>query len=511
MSQARGLVFGGSLRQGSFKVGDLVELRPGLFAGGHGKFTIHPVQSSVVSIQSGDGKGMMPLQRARQGGLVAVQTSVCPSLASDNFFDASMIGKPDALPPVWQELELECSLVGAESVATKGQCLRLTSGSAQAEASVLIVNGNRLKVSLTHKPLCAMRGAILAIECCENKHWVLCASGKLVGGTPCCEGVHAEQAPLPAALAYTQRNDAFEHFVSDFRSSIVVAEGSSEFSINEGTIEMHPQEPEWHNFVSVMLNLDRDPNTFIQFLKQECDLDSSLAGDKKTLRIHCKKHRKQGLKDRLRLELGKFVTRFVQCKQCKSLSTTLIGGRSTQRKLECRSCKAGFFVGCSDEAESLNIQHSHVNGSECRWKMPALQIQIQGSGKMIQTVFLNLKDVSEAFHRNALGDADGAVLKTTPEILLRNFSFVLNTSMVADNSVGGTHEASKVQEALQQYIDDFVCCPNSRCRLPEVVWQFDSSDQLHGHCKACSWQGALAPTRNHSQKLAAHLSKARKK
>merc|ERR1719160_907444 len=157
-------------------------------------FTVQPVQSQLESIQSGDGKARVSLTCARRGGLVAMQTCACPSLVTDEAFDVASIAKPGAGLPVWQQLEVAFELVGREATEiVKGQHLRLHSGSSCAEAEVLAVDGNSMRVCFLDKPLCARIGSAVAIERKDQRQWTLCASGDVVGGSQCCEGIDQQQ------------------------------------------------------------------------------------------------------------------------------------------------------------------------------------------------------------------------------------------------------------------------------------------------------------------------------
>merc|ERR1712048_161767 len=128
----------------------------------------------------------------------------------------------------------------------------------------------------------------------------------------------------------------------------------------------------------------------------------------------------------------------------------------------------------------------------CRYKMPALQTQVRGSGKMVRTIIPNIKDVAEALccSQPRMGK-ERILFVSTPESILRFFSLSLGTDGDLDtNSLGGSWTASKLQE-LQLHFDD--------------------SATICGRCQACAWQGGLSLPRNQSQRLIEQMFKMFKK
>merc|ERR1712048_298936 len=222
-------------------------------------------------------------------------------------------------------------------------------------------------------------------------------------------------------------------------------------------------------------------------------------GARRMLRVQ---FRGYGLKERLQSLLEKFVDTYVKCRQCGSHDTHLTQ-TAAKHMLECRSCKAQCFA----EVVTTQLNIPAVDDPHCRYKMPALQVQVRGTGKMIRTVILNINDVAEALCRSEHTNCtEAAPFTSTPESILRFFSLALGTDADTEtNSLGGSWTASKLQEGLRDYIDDFVGCPG--CHLPETDLHFDNDGRLCGRCRACPWQGCLVLTRSHSQRLVDQMFK----
>ncbi len=94
-----GGVLGGTVISGSAKVGDEIEIRPGLKLGNK----YEPIVTKIVSIAIGNEH----IEEARPGGLVGIGTELDPALTKADSLVGSVVGKPGTLPPVWSELTLE--------------------------------------------------------------------------------------------------------------------------------------------------------------------------------------------------------------------------------------------------------------------------------------------------------------------------------------------------------------------------------------------------------------------
>lgn len=136
--------------------------------------------------------------------------------------------------------------------------------------------------------------------------------------------------------------------------------------------------------------------------------------------------------------------------------------------------------------------------------MPPLKVKVQGARKMIQTIITNLEEVSNSLCCDPLAGVPANLFRTTPEVLLRFFSFCLNTNVTGDCSVSGAHTIEQMQEVVWTYIDDFVCCPE--CHKPEAILHFEDGE-LCGSCQACPAKIRLNPAQTPSQKLLDQLVK----
>ena len=182
LGELRGGILGGTLVQGVLRVGDEVEVRPGIFDPDRQKYV--PVTTKVVSL--GTSAGLV--EEVGPGGLIAVGTELDPFFVRSDQMVGNVIGPPGALPDVVDRLtmdvELLPSVVGA-SVPTKvdplrkGEALRLNVGTMVTLGVVSEVKGSRATMAL-RRPVCPPPGARVAISRRIDERWRLIGSGRIL-------------------------------------------------------------------------------------------------------------------------------------------------------------------------------------------------------------------------------------------------------------------------------------------------------------------------------------------
>ncbi len=174
-----GGVVGGSLVQGELKQGDEIEIRPGIKI----KDKFQPVKSKIIGLQ----KANMNLDKAGSGGLLAVSTLLDPSLTKADSLSGQVLGHPDKLPPVLEEITIKSNIL-KRVIGTKeelevepiklGEILMLTIGTTKTVGSVTLA-GKQTKVKLK-LPVCADKGDRLAISRQVAGRWRLIGWGEIV-------------------------------------------------------------------------------------------------------------------------------------------------------------------------------------------------------------------------------------------------------------------------------------------------------------------------------------------
>jgi len=185
VEELHGGILGGSIIQGAFRVGDEVEIKPGLAVQTGGKTHYDSIVSKITSLNISKG----PVLEARSGGLVGVGTSLDPSLTKSDGLVGSVVGKVGELPPVLDKLTSEVVLferaVGTEQLVPvdkirTNEPLVLNIGTAVTSGVVTSAREDLVDVSL-RKPVCPIPGFKIALSRRIGDSWRLIGFGTLKG------------------------------------------------------------------------------------------------------------------------------------------------------------------------------------------------------------------------------------------------------------------------------------------------------------------------------------------
>jgi len=181
----KGGVIGGTIIQGKFKVGDEIEIRPGLRIIEKGKVKFRPLFTEITSLKSGDEF----LDEAYPGGLIGVGTRLDPSITKADGLMGNVVGLPGELPPVRMDLKLDVHLlkrvVGTRDLRRvepirKNEMLALNIGTAATLGIVSSIKSNEAHIQLKF-PICVDIGNRVAISRRVLGHWRLIGYGAVIG------------------------------------------------------------------------------------------------------------------------------------------------------------------------------------------------------------------------------------------------------------------------------------------------------------------------------------------
>lgn len=188
----RGGVAGGSILQGVLRVGDEIEVRPGIVAkDANGGVKCTPIFSKVVSLYA----EANDLQYAVPGGLIGVGTRIDPTLTRADRLVGQVLGTRGNLPSVFTEIEISFYLLrrllgvktqegGKQAKVQKlsKEILMVNIGSTATGGKVLAVKEDLAKVLLT-QPVCTQEGEKIALSRRVDKHWRLIGWGQIRRGS----------------------------------------------------------------------------------------------------------------------------------------------------------------------------------------------------------------------------------------------------------------------------------------------------------------------------------------
>ncbi|CAI9726729.1 eukaryotic translation initiation factor 2 subunit 3 [Octopus vulgaris] len=192
VNEVKGGVAGGSILKGVLKVGQEIEVRPGIVSKEKdGQLSCKPILSRILSLFAEQND----LQYAVPGGLIGVGTKIDPTLCRADRMVGQVLGGVGVLPEIYTELEISYFLLrrllgvktegdkkGAKvQKLAKNETLMVNIGSLSTGGRVLAVKADLAKIVLT-SPVCTEIGEKIALSRRVEKHWRLIGWGQIRRG-----------------------------------------------------------------------------------------------------------------------------------------------------------------------------------------------------------------------------------------------------------------------------------------------------------------------------------------
>lgn len=185
-----GGIAGGTITEGILKIGQTVEIRPGVVQLKQGVKTCKPIRTKILSMIS----ETQDLSIAGPGGLIAVQTTVDPSLTKADRLVGQLLGIPGHLPEIYETLIIsyyimnrvvgvdedkqESNVARTSRQLSENEDIKVNIGSASTDAKVKEVKENMGKILLEF-PCCCSIGEKISLSRCIDKRWRLVGYGKI--------------------------------------------------------------------------------------------------------------------------------------------------------------------------------------------------------------------------------------------------------------------------------------------------------------------------------------------
>ncbi|KAL7753298.1 eukaryotic translation initiation factor 2 subunit gamma [Sorochytrium milnesiophthora] len=191
VNDLRGGVAGGSILHGVLRLGDEIEVRPGLVTkDSEGKLQCKPIYSRIVTLLTEDND----LKFAVPGGLIGVGTKIDPTICRADRLVGQVLGAVGHLPAIYTELEINYfllrRLLGVKTddkkqtkvqKLAKNEVLMFNIGSTSTGGRVINVKADMAKIQLT-QPACTQAGEKIALSRRIDKHWRLIGWGQIRRG-----------------------------------------------------------------------------------------------------------------------------------------------------------------------------------------------------------------------------------------------------------------------------------------------------------------------------------------
>ncbi len=182
--ELKGGVLGGSLSCGELRVGDIIEIRPGIKVEEENMVSWRPISTEITSLIAGN----KPTERVLPGGLIGIGTKLDPSFTKADGLSGMILGKPGTLPPVLDSFVLETHLlkrvvgtrdeIEVEEIKTN-EPLMLNIGTATTVGIVTSAREDSIELKLK-LPICADKGERVAISRRIGARWRLIGYGIII-------------------------------------------------------------------------------------------------------------------------------------------------------------------------------------------------------------------------------------------------------------------------------------------------------------------------------------------
>ena len=172
-----GGVIGGSIIKGNCKIGDLIEIRPGLY--NRSSNTCYPIVGKIETIFS----EKTPMDIAFPGGLIAVGLNIDPFLAKTNQLIGHNMGLYKKMPDIYNSIIIRPkSLKRNKGKFMKNEKIKIHSLSYCEEAVIKNIDNKEIELELS-KPICLEKDQKVAIFRNYDDKYILTHASKFKKGT----------------------------------------------------------------------------------------------------------------------------------------------------------------------------------------------------------------------------------------------------------------------------------------------------------------------------------------
>jgi translation initiation factor 2 subunit 3 len=184
IQDVHGGVLGGILKKGVLKVGDEIEIKPGISTKKHNETIYKTLYTKILSLH----KGNSSVNEITPGASISIETSLDPFLTKSDSLTGCVVSVKNGLPELKHKLKLEAKLFDevfglgtgkkAEQFKTK-EFLMLSINTTITVGTVEKISKNELELSL-NIPIVALKGDNAGIARNIEGHWRLIGWGKIV-------------------------------------------------------------------------------------------------------------------------------------------------------------------------------------------------------------------------------------------------------------------------------------------------------------------------------------------
>jgi translation initiation factor 2 subunit 3 len=183
IAELKGGVLGGVLRQGMLKIGDSIEIKPGIATKKHNVTEYKTIKTKIMALFSGNNS----LEEAVPSGSLAIQTELDPKMTKADSLSGCVVGKENELPEIQTKIKMKIQLfknvVGVEQEESVQnvkvtEMLLLSINTSTTVGTVTKIKGNEIELTLKIPIVPAGTGKIGIARNLQG-HWRLIGWGEL--------------------------------------------------------------------------------------------------------------------------------------------------------------------------------------------------------------------------------------------------------------------------------------------------------------------------------------------
>lgn len=180
----KGGVIGGILKQGKLKIGDIIEIKPGISIKKNNQYTYSPLTTKILSLH----KGPETVKEVTPGVSISIETELDPFMTKTDSLTGSVVSTKGVLPEISKKIKIKKELfkeiIGNENnriieeIKTK-EMLMLSVNTTITVGIVEKISKDIIEMNL-NIPIVAMKNENVGIARNINGHWRLIGFGEIV-------------------------------------------------------------------------------------------------------------------------------------------------------------------------------------------------------------------------------------------------------------------------------------------------------------------------------------------
>lgn len=179
-----GAVLGGTLKEGTLKVGDEIEIKPGRVVKEANQYHYHTVYAKVIKLFNGSNE----VKELTPGGSMSIETSLDMALGKGDLLAGCIASLKGELPELVESIKIKFNLfpemyssAGASKVEPlkPSEMIMISMATSRSIGAIKRIHGNEIELTLK-VPLVPLKGENVAIARNVNNHWRLIGYGEIL-------------------------------------------------------------------------------------------------------------------------------------------------------------------------------------------------------------------------------------------------------------------------------------------------------------------------------------------